>query len=482
MEDAHATILDLDNEGSPDKNAFFAVYDGHGGAAVAKFAERNVHKRLMADKAYQEKQYYSALKRAFLGTDADIRADPSVCYDPSGCTAVAALLTSDRRLYVANAGDSRSIISVKGEAKPLSYDHKPQNETETSRITAAGGYIEYGRVNGNLALSRAIGDFEFKKNPALSPERQIITADPDIVMHELTDEDEFLVLACDGIWDCLSSQQVVDSVRRMIHDGTELADICESLMNMCLSPDASIAIGCDNMTVIVIALLNGRTKEEWYAWVKDRVAQQYGYDTPVQLPMIFGHTSRTREDDTVPNRSGLRIPAGPLGSLARSFNGPISFYPGPNENEDDTLEFERYDSDEEESDEDTSGSSSLLTSLRRSKEDVTRFLLAQLEERNGVNHGEMAAGRGSHVLQRDGDMDMDGPDDDGADLNTPPRHLGKLQVKNLRQGEASLPPLVAMSDKEQPQLTPVPPSGDAPSGAVKVEGLMDTSESPFKTD
>jgi Protein phosphatase 2C len=85
---------------------------------------------------------------------------------------------------------------------------------ETSRITAAGGYIEYGRVNGvsrcslflspmpnflgNLALSRAIGDFEFKKNYALAPERQIITADPDIIMHELTSEDEFIVLACDG--------------------------------------------------------------------------------------------------------------------------------------------------------------------------------------------------------------------------------------------------------------------------------------------
>lgn len=51
---------------------------------------------------------------------------------------------------------------------------------------------------GNLALSRALGDFEFKKNYNMSPEKQIITADPDITCHDITDEDEFLVLACDG--------------------------------------------------------------------------------------------------------------------------------------------------------------------------------------------------------------------------------------------------------------------------------------------
>jgi protein phosphatase 2C family protein 2/3 len=58
--------------------------------------------------------------------------------------------------------------------------------------------VDFGRVNGNLALSRAIGDFEFKKSAELSPENQIVTAYPDVEEHELTDEDEFLVLACDG--------------------------------------------------------------------------------------------------------------------------------------------------------------------------------------------------------------------------------------------------------------------------------------------
>jgi protein phosphatase 2C family protein 2/3 len=63
---------------------------------------------------------------------------------------------------------------------------------------AAGGFVDFGRVNGNLALSRAIGDFEFKKRADLSPEAQIVTAYPDVITHDLTDADEFLVIACDG--------------------------------------------------------------------------------------------------------------------------------------------------------------------------------------------------------------------------------------------------------------------------------------------
>ena len=69
---------------------------------------------------------------------------------------------------------------------------------EKARIAAAGGFVDFGRVNGNLALSRAIGDFEFKKSAELSPEQQIVTAYPDVTVHELTDDDEFLVIACDG--------------------------------------------------------------------------------------------------------------------------------------------------------------------------------------------------------------------------------------------------------------------------------------------
>lgn len=90
------------------------------------------------------------------------------------------------------------MLGIKGRAKPLSFDHKPQNEGEKARICAAGGFVDFGRVNGNLALSRAIGDFEFKKSADLPPEQQIVTAFPDVTVHDIGDDDEFLVIACDG--------------------------------------------------------------------------------------------------------------------------------------------------------------------------------------------------------------------------------------------------------------------------------------------
>lgn len=105
-----------------------------------------------------------------------------------------------------NVGDSRAVASLGGRVVPLSHDHKPTNEAESKRIVAAGGWVEYNRVNGNLALSRALGDFVFKKNTARRPEEQIVSAEPDILRVDLTDDLEFVVMACDGIWDVLSNQ------------------------------------------------------------------------------------------------------------------------------------------------------------------------------------------------------------------------------------------------------------------------------------
>lgn len=77
--------------------------------------------------------------------------------------------------YQGNVGDSRAIASVCGRVEELSSDHKPSLASEQRRITAAGGWVELNRVNGNLALSRALGDFVFKKNELKGPEEQIVT-------------------------------------------------------------------------------------------------------------------------------------------------------------------------------------------------------------------------------------------------------------------------------------------------------------------
>lgn len=103
-------------------------------------------------------------------------------------------------------GDSRAIASLNGTVEVLSLDHKPSNDIEIKRIQAAGGWVEFNRVNGNLALSRALGDFVFKKNEKKSAEEQVVTAYPDVEVRTITNDWEFVILACDGIWDVLTNE------------------------------------------------------------------------------------------------------------------------------------------------------------------------------------------------------------------------------------------------------------------------------------
>jgi len=84
----------------------------------------------------------------------------------AGCTATTLLITQTE-LYCANSGDSRTVLSRAKQAVPLSEDHKPDDPQERKRIYNANGFVEDGRVNGQLALSRALGDFEYKQNPSM---------------------------------------------------------------------------------------------------------------------------------------------------------------------------------------------------------------------------------------------------------------------------------------------------------------------------
>ncbi|TID31147.1 hypothetical protein CANINC_000255 [Pichia inconspicua] len=282
MEDSHSTILNINtliedsNKHSKKQNAFFAVYDGHGGEKVAIFTGENLPKILAKDEKYLNGDYIQSLKDVFLATDVAILGDSEIGNDPSGCAATSTLITEDA-IYCANAGDSRCVLSIDGVVKPLSFDHKPTNEGEKNRIVNAGGFVDMGRVNGNLALSRGIGDFEFKDAKSLPAEEQAVTALPDVLEHKLdTNHDEFIVLACDGIWDCLTSQQVVDFVRRYVKEGKSLIEISELMMDTCLAPTSGgSGIGCDNMSVCIVALLhNGETLDEWYKRISSKISDE----------------------------------------------------------------------------------------------------------------------------------------------------------------------------------------------------------------
>jgi len=256
MEDAHQHILELSPEDA--SASYFAVFDGHGGAKVAKHAEIHLHRHIVKRKEYKEGNITGAIKEGFLECDRAMKSDEDFNDDLSGCTAVIVLLKGNR-LWCGNAGDSRCVAGVAGIAKPLSRDHKPNDLKEKERIIAAGGSVDFNRVNGNLALSRALGDFLFKMNDRLAQNEQIVISEPDVEECVVTEEWDFIVIACDGIWDVLSNQAVCQFVYEKIADNIPPDQICEQLMDRCLSPDCQVgAVGCDNMTVVLVCFLNGK--------------------------------------------------------------------------------------------------------------------------------------------------------------------------------------------------------------------------------
>lgn len=126
----------------------------------------------------------------------------------------------------------RCVVSRGGAAIDMSYDHKPESEEETLRIVKAGGKVtDDGRVNGGLNLSRALGDHTYKQNQTLPPEEQMISPLPTVKHLELNpqEEDEFVVLACDGVWNSMTSQQVVDFIKQRITTAPSLSNICEEV-------------------------------------------------------------------------------------------------------------------------------------------------------------------------------------------------------------------------------------------------------------
>lgn len=258
MEDAHTNLLSFNNDKT---SAFFAVYDGHGGPKVAEYAGNHLHHKITSQSSYNT-NIPDAIRKGFLSIDQDMLEDEEMKEELSGTTAICVIIR-DKKIYCGNVGDSRSIACVRGRVQNLSYDHKPNNELEAKRIVAAGGWVEFNRVNGNLALSRALGDFVFKKNEGKRAEDQIVTANPDIDVKDLTPDHEFILLACDGIWDVLSNEEVLEFVRSRIAQLIPPEIICEQLMNRCLAPDCQMGgLGCDNMTVILVCILNGESYEK----------------------------------------------------------------------------------------------------------------------------------------------------------------------------------------------------------------------------
>lgn len=228
---------------------FIAVYDGHGGRAVSEYAAEHLHKVLEA-KLDEGMEPSEALRKAFVETNEMIRRDNVT----GGCTALVALFLKNK-CYVANAGDSRAVLSKDSQAYRLSRDHKPDDPEEEQRITNSGGSVTrtqnpklgktIGRVNGMLAVSRALGDL------FLHP---YVSAEPEVRQFDISSAgNQLLILACDGLWDVITDEEAIQIA----------ASETDPELSAIKLRDAALArSSTDNISIVVVRLPPENMKSE----------------------------------------------------------------------------------------------------------------------------------------------------------------------------------------------------------------------------
>ena len=305
QEDAHIAAV---SQGEKKNIDVFGVFDGHGGKEISQFVSNHFTEELIKNKNL-ETDLSQALKETFIKMDEIMTTPESIeeikkyarlskeaddlqsknepansqmafisqligpkdpeandIYMRTGCTAcVMSIDETNKKLYFANAGDSRVVMCKSGVAYPQSEDHKPEMESEKTRIYKADGWISEGRVKGNLNLTRGFGDLEYKQNKNLKPEEQMITANPDIKVVNYDKDIEFIIIGCDGIWDCLKNQEACDIVTKRLKEdpNIKISKIIEDMMDSIVAKDLynESGVGCDNMTCIVVVFKKKETKD-----------------------------------------------------------------------------------------------------------------------------------------------------------------------------------------------------------------------------
>lgn len=220
MEDAHCICLEL---GGHPNVAFFGVYDGHVGDKVAKHLAKELHHCIAKLPELDD----TSLRDAVMEFDLDIGKRS---FSSHGSTCVFCLLrpigeqsqSKDQsnneneqrkwKVTAVNVGDSRAmLVRADGTLVTLTTDHKPSNPLEKKRIMAAGGFVQDDRVDGQLAMSRAMGDFLYKRNPLLSQSEQKVIALPEIV-HDTAYPGDRLLIVCDGLVESASNHDIAKYV------------------------------------------------------------------------------------------------------------------------------------------------------------------------------------------------------------------------------------------------------------------------------
>jgi protein phosphatase 1B len=197
-----------------------------------------------------EKRLEQAIRKGFLDLDENLRNIPELNRgeDKSGSTAVACLI-SPSHVYLINCGDSRAIVCSDNQVAQCTVDHKPVNQSERERIQNAGGSVMIQRVNGSLAVSRALGDYEYKSVEGRGPCEQLVSPEPEIFIHKRqSDKDEFVCLACDGIWDVMTNENLKEYIHSRLKVTDDLVKISDNILDMCLNKGSR-----DNMSIIIVS-------------------------------------------------------------------------------------------------------------------------------------------------------------------------------------------------------------------------------------
>lgn len=225
-------------------SAFYGVFDGHGGKHAADFACYHLPRFIVEDEDFPQ-DIERVIASAFLHTDTAFAEACSSDADlDSGTTALAAVVIG-RSLVVANAGDCRAVLCRRGKAVEMSRDHKPICLIERKRIEASGGQIYDGYLNGQLNVARALGDWHMEglKGRDGGP----LSAEPELMKMSLTEDDEFLIIGCDGLWDVFMSQNAVDFARKRLQEHNDPIMCSKDLVDEALKRKSS-----DNLAVVVV--------------------------------------------------------------------------------------------------------------------------------------------------------------------------------------------------------------------------------------
>ncbi|XP_048091721.1 protein phosphatase, Mg2+/Mn2+ dependent, 1Nb (putative) isoform X1 [Alosa alosa] len=231
--------------------AFFAVFDGHAGSVVAEHCSRNLLEHILATGSVgleeDVERVTEGIHEGFLSMDKQLHSVATrEGWERGGTTVVSTLLTP-QSIYFANLGDSRALLCRGGRVAFATADHKPYGPAEKERIERAGGSVALQRVNGSLAVSRALGDFGYKTAEWRSAREQMVSPEPEVTVVERSPMDEFLILACDGVWDAISNDDLCEFVSSRLRVCTDLREVCSQVIDLCLYKGS-----LDNISVVLV--------------------------------------------------------------------------------------------------------------------------------------------------------------------------------------------------------------------------------------